>query len=116
MLELLSVVPDEGAVISVAEVQEIQELMLELLGHALSGAAFPPRLPAAAAPAPGAADYRLAALRCASCWAAQPCSEGVSLSMVAEESCFGGVLGCLGGADGAQGAASRGDCHELQQL
>ena len=85
MLELLAAVPDEGAFISVAEVQEMQELMLELLGHALGGAAFPARLPAAAAPAPGAADYRQAALRCASCWAAQACSEGISLSMVAEE-------------------------------
>ena len=82
MLELLTAVPDEGAFISVAEVQEMQELMLELLGHALGGAPFPARLNAAAAPAPGTAEYRQAALRCAACWAAQPCSEGVSLSMV----------------------------------
>ena len=102
MLELLTAVPDEGAFISVAEVQEIQELLLELLGHALGGAAFPARLPAAAAPTPGAADYCQAALRCASCWAAQACSEGVSLSMVAEERCFEGLLACLGGVHGPE--------------
>ena len=88
MLAILALIPEAGAFLSDAETVATQLLLLTWLQHAyVTGAPFPPALPASAAPTDCSDEYRLAVLEAACKWAEMPASDGITLGRLAASPC-----------------------------
>ena len=115
MLDVLARVPDCSCWLLPADVEAMHRLLLLLLDHAYAPgqAPFPSHmLPAKSEPPLSDSAHRVAVLECTCAWLSCPAAsdEGLTLGLLAEAACMGGLLRALGCAfsDGAIGAGPQG--------